>query len=634
MSNEDYGFFFEKQGLSGYEGPIDPSQQYFEGSHADHAVVRETGQNTLDNPGKYANGRIRMEFELATMATNEIPGIENLRIHLDAVADQTKGQEGHERMVRAATLAKEETISVLRISDFNTTGLTGSESVDSIDSPLSRLTRGKGGSTDDERGGSFGIGSAVGPMASDLCTVIYTSLPEGSKNTVLAGYTRLATHTVNDVAYRPEGYFTDLNRDDEFSYKRPAPKIGPFSERTVPGTDIYILGYRMVDKDPELERVREAMIDNFMVAIARGNLVIEGIAKGNHWTLDGETLAGFCKGRLEAQAFYDALQDAAPATSELRNVGKVKLYINIDDRLERKLHTITMRAPLMKIDTFKHNSVSAKYAAVLICDSPEGNKYLRKLEPPQHHVWDAARDPLSGNQVVRELKTFVREALRERVGSQIGDEVKIEGLSRFLPTDNSDIATTGQSAVPSSELETDGSEKESSTVTGGEVTQEPAVVPPGKKVRVKVRRQASGGGDEEIEQGKQRGGVRKRKGKGTGLPGSGTEGDGDSRIRGRELNFRSWNTQSDIEETSLLTLSIAAKEDEEGDLELVGLGPGGNPEVGYELPISRVVQHASGLTKEIKFSGNTLKNLALKGGQKTRIDVYLPAGERFRVGVV
>ncbi|MGB0582088.1 MAG: hypothetical protein ACPGVU_20530 [Limisphaerales bacterium] len=286
METKNYGFHFEEQGLSGEEGPIDPSQQYFEGSHADHAVVRETGQNTLDNPAKDASGPIRMVFELRTMETAEIPDIENLRTHFDAAAEQAKRQQGHNRMVSAAKLAKEETLSVLRISDYNTTGLGGSESVESPNSPLSRLTRGKGGSSDDERGGSFGIGSAVGPMASDLCTVIYTSVPEKTNDSVMAGYTRLATHTVNDTSYRAEGYFTNKGITDEFDYQRPAPKVGPFEERTESGTDIFLLGYRMAKEDPKLERVRDAVIDNFMAAIDAGHLVVEGIAPGNYWTLN------------------------------------------------------------------------------------------------------------------------------------------------------------------------------------------------------------------------------------------------------------------------------------------------------------------------------------------------------------
>ncbi|WP_286694897.1 hypothetical protein [Spongiibacter sp. UBA1325] len=633
MTASEYGFYFEKQGLSGEEGPIDPSQQYFEGAHADHAVVRETGQNTLDNRGTSAVGPIQMEFELTTMATRDIPGIEGLREHLDAVAEQTVNQQGHDRMEAAARLAKEEAIPVLRISDYNTTGLTGSEALSSSGSPLSRLTRGKGGSSDDERGGSFGIGSAVGPMASNLCTVLYTTMPEDTRDTVLAGYTRLATHTLGKTSYRAEGYFTKLACESDFEYQRPAIRVGPFSERTEPGTDTYVLGYRMADSDPNLERVRDAVIDNFMAAIDRGRLVVKGITKENEWTLDADSLERFVRNRPEARAFYEALQDPEPAEATLRKVGKVRLYINVDDRLEKKLHTITMRRPLMKIDLFKHNSISAKYAAVLVCDSEEGNKYLRRLEPPQHHVWDAARDPVSGAAVIRDMKTFVRDSLRERITTEIGDVVEIEGLSRFLPTESIDTKVSGAAAAPTSEPDSEGSETESSTVTGRVRSGSPTVIPPNTKIQVKIQRPATSGGETEVQQGKPTGGTGERKTKDAGLPGKGTAGVGTSRINGNELQFRSWSTKSSDPDTAVMALAITSHEDECGDLELLALGPGGEPEEGFKLPISRVVLHGVGKTTELSFSENTITKLSLQAGQMTRIDVYMPAGERYRLGV-
>ena len=633
MTVNEYGFYFEKQGLSGEEGPIDPSQQHFEGSHADHAVVRETGQNTLDNRGTNAEGPIRMEFELTTMETCDIPGIEGLQKHLEAVAEQTENQQGHDRMVAAALLAKEETMPVLRISDYNTTGLTGSEALSSSGSPLSRLTRGKGGSSDDERGGSFGIGSAVGPMASNLCTVLYTSMPEDTQDTVLAGYTRLATHKLGEMSFRAEGYFTRLACESDFEYQRPAIKIGPFPERTVPGTDTYVLGYRMADRDPNLERVRDAVIDNFMAAIDKGRLVVEGITKENRWKLDSESLPGFVKNRPEARAFYEALQDPNPAEATLRNVGKVRLYINVDDRLDKKLHTITMRSPLMKIDLFKHNSVSAKYAAVLVCESEEGNKYLRRLEPPQHHVWDAARDPISGAAVIREMKIFVRDSLRDRISTEIGDVVEIDGLSRFLPMESIVTKVSGAAAAPTSAPDSEGSDTESSTVTGGSRSGKPTMIPPNTKIQVKVKRPATSGGESEAEQGKQAGGTNERKTKDAGLPGEGTAGKGASRIRGNELRFRSWSAKGSDLSTAVMTLAITSQQDERGDLELLALGPGGDPEEAFTLPISRVVLHHSGKTTDLVFSGNTINDLSLQGGQMTRIDVYMPAGERYRLGV-
>ncbi len=634
MKIDNYGFYFEKQGKSGYQGPIDPAQQYFEGSHADHAVVRETIQNTLDNPGKNTEGPIRMEFELASMRTDDIPGIENLRDHMNAAAAQTKKQQGHERMVSAAELAKLDVISVLRISDYNTTGLTGSETINAEESPLSRLTRAQGGSNDDERGGSFGIGSAAGPSASNLCTVFYTSLPEDTGNSVMAGYSRLATHELDDLRYRADGYFSRLDLEDDFEYFRQTIKFGPFSERTKPGTDIYILGYRMADSDPELEHVRDAVIDNFMAAIDRGRLVVDGIANGKKWTLNSETLKGFAQRRPESHAFYVALKDPEPAEGVIKNIGKVRLFVNIDDRLNKKLHTLTMRAPLMKIDTFKHNSISAKYAAVLMCETAEGNKYLRGLEPPQHHCWDAARDPEYGKSVITKLKTFVRNALMERVTEEIGDLVEIDGLSRFLPTDTISNTTTGNSAIPTSELGATGTDIESSMVTGNTPSCKPAVTPAGKKVRVKVRPSATSGGDKDTEKGKDAGGSGKRKKKGGDISGKGDDGDGTSYIKGHELSFRSWSAQNADEETDVIALAITANQDETGDLKLAALGPGGDPENDYMLSISCAVIHVEGKTSEIKVFGNTLKDLSLKEGQMTRIDVHVPAGERYRLGAI
>ena len=64
------------------------------------------------------------------------------------------------------------------------------------------------------------------------------------------------------------------------------------------------------------------------------------------------------------------------------------------------------------------------------------------------------------------------------------------------------------------------------------------------------------------------------------------------------------------------------------------MGPGGDPETDYMLSISRAVIHMDGKTSEMKVSGNTLKDLTLKAGQMTRIDVHVPTGERYRLGAI
>ena len=133
---------------------------------------------------------------------------------------------------------------------------------------------------------------------------------------------------------------------------------------------------------------------------------------------------------------------------------------------------------------------------------------------------------------------------------------------------------------------------------------------------------------------KKRGGKRRRKTKETGLPGTGEPGDGSSRIRGNDLTFRSWVTQDVGTDHSLIALAITASNDEAGDLELIGLGQGGVPEKDFQLRIARAVHHLSSGNQDIEVSGNTLKNLSFSAGQNSRIDIYVPAGERYRLGVL
>lgn len=630
MTIDDYGFYFEEAGRSASQGAIAPAEEHFEGSTAEAAVVRETGQNSID--AVRGDGPVRMEFEIATMATGDIPGIGALRKHLAQVAKATEGQAGHDRMKRAAELANEETITVLRISDYGTTGLTGTERIHDSKSPLSALTRGSGNSSDDgTRGGSFGIGSAVGPMASELSTVLYTSLPEDADETVFAGYSRLASHTDDDDIVRGgDGFFTRLEADD-FDYLRPAPVLSPFPARTEPGTDIYILGFRMAANDPHLEGIRDAAIDNFMVAIDRGKLEVRGLAPGGSWELTAGTIQGYAEHRPESRAFYRALQDPTPDVRQSPRLGEVKLYVNIDETLKKSLHTITMRRPLMRIGTFRHRSVSAKYAAVLVCADEKGNKLLRKLEPPPHDRWDPGRSPEDGGPAVSELKRFVRESLRARVRDELGDVVEIKGLERFLPANGLSLGDEGPGGAPGEEPET--SDAEASKVKGD---------PTAADVRVTTRRTVSvgvkgpavsGSGDQPIDKGADRGGDKKRKGGGTGLGGEGDAGDGESRITAGDVRFRSWASSGATSDETLLVVSLTARSDIAGDLQLVPLGPGGAMEDTYVLPIRSVERLTGNGPESIEFEGNVLQDLDLAADDTTRLQIAMPAGFRFRLGV-
>lgn len=632
MTDKRFAFLFEEARLSPDEGAVDPAEEHFEGSTAAQAAVRETGQNSLDARRPDLDGPVRMEFELASMATAAIPGIEGLRSNLRQVVEATKGQMGHDRMVRALEMAERDELPVLRISDFGTSGLTGAEGLVNSATPLSRLTRGSGNSADDGiRGGSFGIGSAAGRVASTMATVLYRSLPHDAKETVFAGFSRLATHDdAAGVRRRAAGIFTRLDVDD-FEYLRPAPTLAPFADRTEPGTDIFVLGFRMAQDDPNLLHIRDAAIDNFMVAIDRGRLEVTGITAGSRWHLDASTIEGFAKRDPRMAAFYKALKDPTPDVAELPDLGRVELYVNIDDTLDRSLHVVTMRKPLMRIATYTYRSVRAKYAAITICADDAGNTLLRRLEPPQHDKWDPQRSPEDGPRAIKALGDFIRDRLRARVSEGLGQTVEIKGLEQFLPSVGIAAVVDGDAGRPDS-LEPPTAE-ESSTVTGS--TQPIAVRQATRRaVAVPVARPAiAGAGDDDVTKGRDTGGPGKRRSGKKGLPGKGKDGDGGSRIGAGDVTFRSWSQGINGDGGQRIALALTAHGDIEGDLELVPLGPGGAPESGYDLQILQARLNQNGSTSELSYRGNTLKGLALSAGATTRVELVIPSNIRYRLGV-
>lgn len=627
MTSPNFGFYFETAGRGASQGAISPAEQFFEGSLAESSLVRETAQNSID--ARLGDETVKMVFELKTMETADVPGIEGLRATLKQVAEETRGAQGHANMKLAYDTAMQEHIEVLRISDYGTKGLTGSESMDNPTSALSALTRGAGISADDgSRGGSFGIGSAVGPMASNMSTVLYTSRPHNQTSVVFAGYSCLASHRDGDGKWHVgDGFFTDLTCMEDFSYLRDPGALGPFPERTTPGTDVYILGYRKAGADPDLRHIKVALMRNFLLAIDRGNLVVDGITADCTWTLDSNTLDTSVLEDSEAHAFYRAIKDEEPIVGTSDQLGSLSLYINVDDSLDKSLHTITVRKPLMKIDTFRHNSIPIKYAAVLECSDDEGNKLLRALEPPQHHRWDPERAP-HGKAIIKELKNFVREGLKSRVKQHFGDQIEVKGLARYLPMevfeDKSHLL--GSTGTP---INGQGTNTESSTIRGTDGGSESVQVRSSGSFKVGVSTSAAGDGETPAKKGKDAGGSSSRTNSGGDLEGTGSPGDGSGRITAGDVRFRSWCEGG----TGDLCLSITAAESIEGDLELVPLGPGGSMEDGFVLPIKGGTVSTGSTHVALKNKGNVLSNLKLEAGVTSHIRLKLSSPHRYRLGI-
>lgn len=638
MAKSDYGFLFEKAGRSRAYGATSSDEEHFKGTSIAESLVRELGQNSLDAVDPDGDGVVRLEFELAEVETSTIPDVENLRQHIIAADESTRSiDKRNTRLKDAAEAIQQKSLMVLRVGDYGTRGLTGSERRDEKGpSPLAALTRGAGISADkDGGGGSFGVGSSVGTLASDVHTVFWTSLPKGVSEVVFAGYSQLATHRLpGGEDLQPDGFFIDRKIEDDFKYLRSPSPLGPFETRDKFGTDVYILGYAAADEDRGLEDIRDAIIKNFLVAIHRGKLVVSGKTSGGNWTLDQESLPMYAKRLEKVYPFYQALLDSEPYVRTIKGLGELKLYVEVNDNFPEKYHTIGIRKPLMMITEFRHNSIRMKYAAIMECSNDEGNEVLRALESPRHDKWEASRKR-GGSAAITKVKNFIRDGLRARMDEAGGDSVEIKGLEKYLPiTIDSEKIGTFEPTVKGIPKNADGVSKESSSLSG-ESTESTEVTPVKRRKSVSVRIQKNGdaGGDDTGVKGKDRGGSQKRKNSGGDIEGNVSPGDGNSSIPAGDLNFRAWFTRASTK--SVLNLRLSSSQPEHGSINLRALGAGSEVDDKFVLPIKKVLLKTTSGDQELEFEGNMIKGVELLGQPASaKLSIEFSEDRRFAVAVV
>ncbi|WP_304180470.1 hypothetical protein [Leptotrichia trevisanii] len=218
---------------------------------------------------------VGVEFFKLEIETKKIPGYEKLRNALKRCLFSSSDEKARKFFENACEKIEKGKITVLRISDFNTTGLLGSKSTSTKITPWLSLIKSSGISNKTGMsGGSYGIGKSAPFACSELRTIFYTTYDtEG----VLAtqGVERLISFLIendeNDKFTQGIGYYgyTDKNTpifegivlDENFRRKGQT------------GTDLYIIGF-LENKNWEEELV-VAILDNFLISIYKRNLIVK-----------------------------------------------------------------------------------------------------------------------------------------------------------------------------------------------------------------------------------------------------------------------------------------------------------------------------------------------------------------------
>lgn len=403
-------------------GIADSGVETFKGTPI-KSLAREICQNSID--ANLHNGKpTRVDFVTFEIDPKDIPDFSGLQYAFDRALDfwsHQKSDKAKSFFKKAIAVSKQSKIVCLRISDHNTTGLTGSR--EEYNSAWCNLTKSTGASDKSgTNGGSFGIGKFAPYACSAFRTVFYST---SDKDGLFAyqGVSRL-TSFKNKKQETTQGtgfYGNDKNSpvyDQIFldpNYKREA---GDF------GTDIYILAFT-ADSEWKQQMVA-SIIDGFLYAVYNKELVVN--VDGTR--IADDTLADLMVShkphfREYADEYYRTLTDEKLAHTFEKDIsvvsgsgketitGKVMLKLMIMPEFHRRVAMV--RQTGMKIKDKGNINGLIPFAGLLYIQGDSLNSYLRSLENPQHLEWevDRAENKSTARKLLNSLTKFIKECLDE-----------------------------------------------------------------------------------------------------------------------------------------------------------------------------------------------------------------------------
>lgn len=426
-------------------GIADSGVETFKGTPI-KSLAREICQNSID--ANLQNGNpTHIDFETFEITPDTIPGFEDLTNAFDLSLkfwSQQKSDKAKNFFKNAVKVSKQSKIVCLRISDHNTTGLTGSK--EEYNSPWCNLTKSSGASDKSgTNGGSFGIGKFAPYACSAFRTVFYST---ADKDGLFAyqGVSRL-TSFKNKKGETTQGtgfYGNDKNSPvfDQISldpnYRRAS---GDY------GTDIFIVGF--TGEGDWKEKMVASILDGFLYAVYNNSLVVN--VSGT--IISRDTLPDLMVTHKPyfqeyADEYYAALTDDKLAhtfqteITEASIRGKITLRMMIMPGFHRRVAMV--RQTGMKIKDKGNINSLIPFSGLLYIEGDELNSYLRSLENPQHLDWEIERaeTKTKARTLLSSMTKFIKKCL---------DELKDDDSEEALDPSVGEYLSAEQNETPKQE---------------------------------------------------------------------------------------------------------------------------------------------------------------------------------------
>jgi len=409
-------------------------------------LVRENIQNALDAQAGQQAVKVRFSLHQTPKAGVEL--VKDLLSNADhsVIGHYRKAVEEKEGDPSEVNLSKP---SFLVIEDFNTKGLSG-DIKSSEEGGFAMFWRNSGisdKSRGGNRGGSFGIGKVVNPMASVINTFFGITVRKTNRETVgagpyLMGQTMLRTHKYGGKRYQPYALFGEIRNEFELPVENETyiAKFCAASGIIRQGNEAgFSLAIPFPKEEFDQESTLKAVITHYFYPIAEGRLIVEVSMNGNPVVVDARSLAKLASSISEqlenevrfAQAIIEEKKRgmkapsmklirtnmlkqpitselfAADQLSELRGsyeAGElvvIEVPIETESKTERVIEMSSFMVYFRKsqkpsthyiragISVHKNPKIPShiKAQALLLAESGEIAELLRKSEGPAHEEW-------------------------------------------------------------------------------------------------------------------------------------------------------------------------------------------------------------------------------------------------------
>ncbi|MEU3493660.1 helix-turn-helix transcriptional regulator [Kitasatospora cineracea] len=446
-------------------------------------LAREATQNSMDE--RYDNTRpVRVRFTLHELTGEHLNKFltalkwNELEPHYD-VAAGSKQKVGRVLAEGLRLLREESSLLLLRVDDYNASGLTGPEYGDGRFAAVVRRQL-DSHKRDDRAGGSYGLGKATLWAASRLGLVLINStLSEGHEGRTarrVVGRLDLPWRTVDGVAYAGPAWLgePDTEKDHEgvsrswWADERTVADLWLERDSADPGTSFLIVGaHDAAGHSSTLKETHDALVealsDNFWAAMTSGRstpavleasvramkdgvTVVEerrvdpterhpALTRALRAHLDGETVTELTA--TDQVVAADVVLDVPALRSAGRGTGTrehraVLLVTPADDADTEHSRVVCMRGTRMTVTTRRPRNLGLgvdPFQAVLLAGFATGNDddsvqaaeaFLRAAEPPEHDRWGTTEELtatyLNAPRRLTEFNAAVDAALRTVVG--------------------------------------------------------------------------------------------------------------------------------------------------------------------------------------------------------------------------